>query len=318
MTFPTLRFHRQSRRIQKRSAAVLFSPLAAIYSLTALTALSALPAEAMPDAPMLKLSESCPTCAQAPSADRRAVIVHEAFGELRPNLMPDWAEVLSITLKHFEAAGAFEEKLSETKARVENWARNPMSASSLPRAKETLVRRESFRPEVREALKKLGLLDEAEALEKHRAGMGLAQEDLERGSGERGFGRFSALHRRFLLIDGNDPEQREWVKREAEKSLEALSGNANAEAKLDAAQSQALEPIRVVLAQGDLEKATELLPELRLWFDQGGSLRRRLGVTALPAKADLSPEGLVVEEVGEHALSARRAAPRDAAQPSQP
>jgi hypothetical protein len=102
----------------------------------------------------------------------------------------------------------------------------------------------------------------------------------------------SAFHRKFLLIDGSDPEQRRWAAKEAENVL--LSGQTSSE--LIPSNSKKTEALRTVLVQGDLAEAAEALPQLRLWFDQGGSLRRRFGVTALPAKAELSADGLLVEE----------------------
>lgn len=106
------------------------------------------------------------------------------------------------------------------------------------------------------------------------------------------FGGLSAFHRKFLLIDGSDPEQRRWAAKEAENVL--LSGQTSSE--LIPSNSKKTEALRTVLVQGDLAEAAEALPQLRLWFDQGGSLRRRFGVTALPAKAELSADGLLVEE----------------------
>lgn len=77
-------------------------------ALLTLSAGSAANVWAMPGAPMLPLSEVCSTC--APTETHRPVVVHEAFGELHPNQMPDWAEILSLTIEHFRANGEFKRR----------------------------------------------------------------------------------------------------------------------------------------------------------------------------------------------------------------
>lgn len=229
---------------------------------------------AMPGAPMLPLSEVCSTC--APTESHRPVVVHEAFGELHPNQMPDWAEILSLTIEHFTAAGEFKRRQQAAKDRLTAWAQHPKPASALPRAEADRVHRELFPAELRRALE--GFHDAP------HASSAVSSSPVSR------FGGLGAFHRKFLLIDGSDPEQLRWAAKEAENVLFSSCS------ELIPSNSKKTEALRTVLVQGDLAEAAEALPQLRLWFDQGGSLRRRFGVTALPAKAELSADGLLVEE----------------------
>lgn len=244
--------------------------------LLTLSAGSAVNVWAMPGAPMLPLSEVCSTCATTES--HRPVVVHEAFGELHPNQMPDWAEILSLTIEHFRANGEFKRRQQAAKDRLTAWAQHPKPASALPRAEADRVHRELFPAELRRALE--GFHDAPQA------SSAVSSAPVSR------FGGLGAFHRKFLLIDGSDPEQRRWAAKEAENVL--LTGQTGSE--LMPSSLAKTETLRTVLVQGDLAEAAQALPQLRLWFDQGGSLRRRFGVTALPAKAELSADGLLVEE----------------------
>lgn len=244
--------------------------------LLTLSAGSAVNVWAMPGAPMLPLSEVCSTC--APTESHRPVVVHEAFGELHPNQMPDWAEILSLTIEHFRANGEFKRRQQAAKDRLTAWAQHPKPASALPRAEADRVHRELFPAELRRALEGFHGAPQASSA--------VSSAPVSR------FGGLGAFHRKFLLIDGSDPEQRRWAAKEAENVL--LTGQTGSE--LMPSSLAKTETLRTVLVQGDLAEAAQALPQLRLWFDQGGSLRRRFGVTALPAKAELSADGLLVEE----------------------
>ncbi len=95
----------------------------------------------------------------------------------------------------------------------------------------------------------------------------------------------------FLLIDGDDEDQRRWVK-----------------ARLDEeARRKGIATAQVVLLSG---KRSLVLKEIgshaalvRVMLDQGGQMRRMLEVTALPVRASFSLEGWEIETevVEEHA-----------------
>lgn len=213
---------------------------------------------AMPGAPMLPLSAFAPGCGDLSAG--RAVILHPAEGPVYPNDLPDWAEVLQMTVMHYEASGEFERRRQKTVSDMEAALESPRGAVKLPRA----VRKERRVIPFPEDLKRLELrMSQGEALQK----------------------------KVFLLIDGDDEDQRRWVK-----------------ARLDEeARRNGIATAQVVLLSG---KRSLVLKEIgshaalvRVMLDQGGQMRRMLEVTALPVHASFSLEGWEIETevVEEHA-----------------
>ena len=52
---------------------------------------------------------------------------------------------------------------------------------------------------------------------------------------------------------------------------------------------------RVILVAGSIENAQKVL-KTRLWFDQGGTLVKRLKIHALPAHVEMNGTGITVTE----------------------
>ncbi|MBK5145543.1 type-F conjugative transfer system protein TraW [Budviciaceae bacterium BWR-B9] len=73
----------------------------------------------------------------------------------------------------------------------------------------------------------------------------------------------------LYFINGDDPEQVEWMKRQEPKTL-AFS---------------------IVLVNGNIKTATEAL-STRIYFDQGGTMTRKFGITAVPARVTAAEGGL--------------------------
>lgn len=134
---------------------------------------------AMPGAPMLPLSAFAPGCGDMSTG--RPVILHPAEGPVYPNDLPDWAEVLQMTVMHYESSGEFERRRQKTVSDMEAALESPRGAVKLPRAVEKNRRVIPFPEE-------------------------LKRFDLRMSQGD-------ALQKKvFLLIDGDDEAQRRWVK----------------------------------------------------------------------------------------------------------
>ena len=139
---------------------------------------------AMPGAPMLPLSAFAPGCGDMSAG--RPVILHPAEGPVYPNDLPDWAEVLQMTVMHYETSGEFERRRQKTVSHMEAALESPRGAVKLPRADRKERRVVSFPEE-------------------------LKRFDLRMSQGD-------ALQKKvFLLIDGDDEAQRRWVKAELDE-----------------------------------------------------------------------------------------------------
>ena len=221
-----------------------------LSSLSFLLPLMAETALAMPGAPMLPLSAFAPGCGDL-TADR-SVILHPAEGPVYENDLPDWAEVLQLTIMHYESSGEFERRRQKTVSDMEAALESPRGAVKLPRD----VRKDRRVIPFPEELKRFDL----------RMSQG---DDLQK--------------KVFLLIDGDDEAQRRWAKTVLDEE----------------ARQKGIAAAQVVLISG---KRSLVLKELgddaalvRVLLDQGGQMRRMLGVSALPVRAAFSLEGWEVE-----------------------
>ena len=205
---------------------------------------------AMPGAPMLPLSAFAPGCDDLSAG--RAVILHPAEGPVYENDLPDWAEVLQMTVIHYESSGEFERRRQKTVSDMEAALESPRGAVKLPRA----VRNDRSMIPFPEELKRFDLR--------------MSQDD-------------DPQKKVFLLIDGDDEAQRRWAKT----------------VLVEEARRKGLPSDQVVLISG---KRSLVLKELgnhaalvRVLLDQGGQMRRMLGVSALPVRAAFSLEGWEIE-----------------------
>lgn len=205
---------------------------------------------AMPGAPMLPLAAFAPGCGDMSAG--RPVIVHPAEGPVYPNDLPDWAEVLQMTLMHYEASGEFERRFAKLRADFAESAESPRGAVKLPRAAQKTRRVIPFPKE-------------------------LQAFQLRMNAPE------SPQKKTFLLLDADDEAQRrwaaQWLKAEANRNGIALA--------------------RVVVIAGERSRVAQALeaahPFVKVLLDQGGEMRRMLGITALPVRAVFSLEGWEVE-----------------------
>lgn len=226
-------------------------------------ALFANTAAAMPGAPMLTLDEACPMCAPVCEAGKplRPVVVHEPAGPIYANALPDWAEVMARTVTHFQESGEFARRHAAVRRQIADWSTAPHSDSNLPRAQKPWEFRWEVPAEMRGAFERLSPSSEG-SIAQYR----------------------TTWTRELLMIDGDDAAQRRWAERIWRSSRHA--------GKLDLFGLP-----RIVVMQGATAPMREMLrddPNGRVWFDQGGVIRRRIGLPALPAVASTSDAGLRV------------------------
>ncbi|MCP9269146.1 type-F conjugative transfer system protein TraW [Xenorhabdus sp. XENO-1] len=73
----------------------------------------------------------------------------------------------------------------------------------------------------------------------------------------------------LYFIDGDDPEQIAWMKRQQPETLQ----------------------VKIILVNGDIPKTSELL-DSRIYFDQNGVLCQKFGLQTVPARITSAPSGL--------------------------
>ena len=88
---------------------------------------------------------------------------------------------------------------------------------------------------------------------------------------------------RWLLINANNADEI--------KPANTLLRNE----KLRAPQQPTLHSIRVILVDGNVEKTTQALSS-RVWFDQGGRLVNKFGITATPAFIKMTAQAIYVTQ----------------------
>jgi hypothetical protein len=173
-----------------------------------------------------------------------------------PVVEPDWRELLARRVKEAERLGLFEVKRQALANELRRRRERPVTRP-LPAARE---RRHTQRP--------------------------LYDEDALAALPEATQAALTALHRRYVLFDGDSLAQRVWAVKELAKA-----------------------PSRAVVATGSMATPEGLLRRLdgtrradptrgvRLWADQGGVLARRFGIAALPALVEVTGRTVRVTEV---------------------
>lgn len=73
----------------------------------------------------------------------------------------------------------------------------------------------------------------------------------------------------LYFIDGDDPQQIAWMKAQKPETL----------------------MVKIILVKGDIPQISERL-DSRIYFDQGGALSRRFGLTTVPVRITAAPSGL--------------------------
>lgn len=172
------------------------------------------------------------------------------WGDLWPVAEPDMLTVIETRLQALQQSGEMDKKMGDFKARVERNSQRPPPVTGITRA----VRYEKrwFDPSVR------------------------VDRDLADGHGNvfaRAGQVFNPLavvpfNQTLLFIDGDDPDQLAWVRRQKPATLIS----------------------RIILVRGNIPQASEAL-DSRIFFDQNGVLTARFGISQVPARVTAAPSG---------------------------
>jgi len=172
------------------------------------------------------------------------------WGDLWPVAEPDMLTVIETRLQALQQSGEMDRHMGEFKARVERNSQRPTPVEGITRA----VRYEKrwFDPSVR------------------------VDRDLADGHGSvfaRAGQVFNPLdvvpfNQTLLFIDGDDPDQLAWVRRQKPATLVS----------------------RIILVKGNIPQTSEAL-DSRIFFDQNGVLTARFGISQVPARVTAAPSG---------------------------
>lgn len=173
------------------------------------------------------------------------------WGDLWPVAEPDMLTVIETRLQALQQSGEMDKKMGDFKAHVERNSQRPPPVAGITRA----VRYEKrwFDPSVR------------------------VDRDLADGHGNvfaRAGQVFNPLtvvpfNQTLLFIDGDDPDQLAWVRRQKPATLVS----------------------RIILVRGNIPQTSEAL-DSRIFFDQYGVLTARFGISQVPARVTAAPSGL--------------------------
>ncbi|EPR0422788.1 type-F conjugative transfer system protein TraW [Enterobacter hormaechei] len=173
------------------------------------------------------------------------------WGDLWPVAEPDMLTVIEQRLQALKQSGEMDKKMDDFKERVVRNSQRPPAVAGITRA----VRYEKrwFDPSVR------------------------VNRDLADGHGNvfaRAGQVFNPLavvpfNQTLLFIDGDDPDQLAWVRRQKPATLVS----------------------RIILVRGNIPQTSGAL-DSRIFFDQNGVLTARFGINQVPARVTAAPSGL--------------------------
>ena len=173
------------------------------------------------------------------------------WGDLWPVEEPDMLTVIENRLQSLQQSGEMDRKMTEFKARVVRNSQRPPPVDGIKRA--VRYERRWFDPSVRVDK------DLADSHGNIFARAGQVFNPLE----------MTPFNETLLFINGDDPEQVAWVKRQKPGSLIS----------------------RIILVRGNIPETSEKL-DSRIYFDQNGALTTRFGISDVPARVTAAPSGL--------------------------
>lgn len=173
------------------------------------------------------------------------------WGDLWPVEEPDMLTVIENRLQSLQQSGEMDRKMTEFKARVVRNSQRPPPVDGIKRA--VRYERRWFDPSVRV---------DKDLTDNHgnifvRAGQIFNPLEM------------TPFNETLLFINGDDPEQVAWVKR----------------------QKPGLLISRIILVRGNIPETSEKL-DSRIYFDQNGALTTRFGISDVPARITAAPSGL--------------------------
>lgn len=243
-------------------------------------------------------AEAAPAACTLGEAEPPVGIRHPALGPVYPNIEPDFIDAAEAAAASAVDAGEWRRRSSAEARALAAWADAPASAGPLPRAVEALEC--PLRPVAAALFERLGR--------------------TESPGGAAPIAALLANWRRTLLfVDGEDPAQLAFAERFGRAAAKAAglasekpSSAAEAPSEDEESGTRALIreaeaavhsggalPTFVLTAGRVSELARRLPPALakRVRFDQGGSLRRALGLSAGPSIASLEARLITVRTI---------------------
>ena len=173
------------------------------------------------------------------------------WGDLWPVEEPDMLSVIEKRLQTLQQSGEMEKKMTEFKDRVVRNSQRPSPVEGIRRA--IRYERRWFDPTVRVDK------DLSDSHGNIFAQAGQVFNPLE----------VTAFNETLWFIDGDDPDQVAWVKRQTPDTLIA----------------------RIILVRGNIPETSKML-DSRIYFDQNGALTTRFGISEVPARVTAAPSGL--------------------------
>lgn len=172
------------------------------------------------------------------------------WGDLWPVAEPDMLTVIEQRLQALQQSGEMDKKMGDFKARVVRNSQRPPPVAGITRAAR--YEKRWFDPSVR------------------------VDRDLADGHGNvfaRAGQVFNPLdvvpfNQTLLFIDGDDPDQLAWVRRQKPATLVS----------------------RIILVRGNIPQTSQAL-DSRIFFDQNGVLTARFGISQVPARVTAAPSG---------------------------
>lgn len=173
------------------------------------------------------------------------------WGDLWPVEEPDMLTVIEHRLQTLQQSGEMDKKMTEFKDRVVRNSQRPPPVEGIRRA--IRYERRWFDPSVRVDKD----LSDSHGTVFARAGQVFNPLEV------------TAFNETLWFIDGDDPDQVAWVKRQKPDTLIA----------------------RIILVRGNIPQTSAKL-DSRIYFDQNGVLTTRFGISEVPARVTAAPSGL--------------------------
>ncbi len=172
------------------------------------------------------------------------------WGDLWPVQEPDMLTVIMHRLEALQQSGEMGRKMDAFKERVIRNSLRPPAVPVIGRAEK--YTRRLFDPSVRLAAD----------LRDHEGRIFARKGEVMNPL------RYVPFHQTLYFINGDDPEQVAWMKRQTPPTLES----------------------KIILVQGSIPETQKAL-DSRIYFDQNGVLCRRLGIDRVPARVTAATGG---------------------------
>lgn len=172
------------------------------------------------------------------------------WGDLWPVREQDMLELITQRLQQLQASGQWDQTMEEFKQRVTENSQRPPPVEGIKRAEKYEQR--WFDPSIRLT----------EDLKDHEGRVFARQGEVVNPL------RTVPFMQTLYFIDGDDPDQVVWMKRQVPETLMS----------------------KIILVRGSVPDTSAAL-DSRIYFDQNGVLSQRFGLTTVPARITPAPSG---------------------------